>query len=444
MNVKKFDFNEEFNHLKGKKLLIIGAVKHESEIVIRAKKMGIYVVVADYKHNSPAKKVADEGILIDALDVEGLCDFCIKENVDGVITGFVDILMPICYEVCKRLDLPCYFTEKMIEVSTNKNEFKKICNDFDIPITRNYDVDINDLNKLNSLSFPVFVKPLDSSGSRGANVSKSINDLLKHYKIAEEFSSTQNVVIEEFLTGKEVLLDYLIFDGEPRLLSINDRLITDDRNLAINYANANISPSCDYENFMSSINPKIVNMCKSLNFKNGILFFQGFVSKGEFKFYEMGCRLGGTFPAIDEYFLKINPIDLLIHFSLTGKMADLDVKSLINAKFKGFAGWVNFLLKNEDNEICDIVGLSKLEDIIEIIYRFQFLNIGDKIIKSNRMVDKPILSVFCASDNYNKLISTMDKVSNSIDIIGKNGKSLLLPRFDLINFDAIKYKGGFR
>ena len=56
--------------LKGKKLLIIGATTTECDIVRYAKAAGIYTIVADYLPDSPAKKVADKAVLINALDVD--------------------------------------------------------------------------------------------------------------------------------------------------------------------------------------------------------------------------------------------------------------------------------------------------------------------------------------------------------------------------------------
>ena len=111
----------------GKKLLILGGIQMACDIVKSAQAMGAYVVVADYLEDSPAKKIADEAVLINALDVDAIVDFCRKEHVNGVTTGFVDILLQPCYEVCQRLGLPCYLTSQMIELSTNKIAFKEAC-----------------------------------------------------------------------------------------------------------------------------------------------------------------------------------------------------------------------------------------------------------------------------------------------------------------------------
>jgi hypothetical protein len=77
--------------------------------------------------NAPAMSVADKSVLISARDVDAMEKFCREEQVDGVITGFVDILLKPYMELCKRLGLPCYITEKMLSMSTNKVDFKETC-----------------------------------------------------------------------------------------------------------------------------------------------------------------------------------------------------------------------------------------------------------------------------------------------------------------------------
>ena len=112
--------------LVGKKLLYLGGIKRAEYVVRRARELGIYVIVADYNEDSPAKLVANEGVLMDATDVEALTELCVSRNIDGILTGYADILLPICREVSKRANIPFYATDDMIEASTNKGFFKKI------------------------------------------------------------------------------------------------------------------------------------------------------------------------------------------------------------------------------------------------------------------------------------------------------------------------------
>ena len=259
-------------------MLILGGVRPACDIVKRAKKMGVYTIVADYLADSPAKKIADEAVNINAVDVEQIVDYCKRNPVDGITTGYVDILLKPCRKACDVLGLPYYAPDLLIEMSTNKDTYKRECTRFGIPVPQDYVVDtdmpVEEMAKI--IEYPVFIKPADNSGSRGAYVCHTEEDFLKYYPQALSFSPTGNVVIEEYLTGQDIILDYLLKDGEAHLLSMFDRKMCSDRAIAVNHANLLLSPSEHVDFFIQEIDFKIKKMCRELGFRDGILFFQGY------------------------------------------------------------------------------------------------------------------------------------------------------------------------
>ena len=70
-------------NLKGKKILVLGANAETIPIVLKAQKMGVYVIVTDYIINSPAKLIADEYDDIDGKDIELIVDVIKKREVGG-------------------------------------------------------------------------------------------------------------------------------------------------------------------------------------------------------------------------------------------------------------------------------------------------------------------------------------------------------------------------
>ena len=354
--------------LKGKKLLIIGGTKTECDIVRYAKAKGVYTIVADYDPDVPGMKIADKAALISATDIDKLVEFCKKEKVDGVITGFVDILLRPYMEVCKRPNLPCYITDKMLGMSTNKVEFKETCNKYGVPVPQTYlkgstiDKDIK-----SKIKYPVFVKPLDGSGSRGAGVCYNENELNEKFKEAVDYSASKNAIIEDYITGREFLLDYIAVNGEFRLLSIFDRYMASDRGSAINYSTISMSPSKAVDFYLDNVNDQVINMFKSEGFTDGVLFMQGYFDGNSVTFYEMGCRLGGSYYNHEQACLGYNAMDMIIQFALTGKMvSDINSINRESARYKKYALDCNYLLKGEDETVASIVGLDKLEALPEV------------------------------------------------------------------------------
>ena len=416
---------------EGKRLLILGATITECDIVRYAKAMGIYTIVADYNEDSPAKKIADKAVLVDALNVEALVKCCKEEKVDGVITGFVDILLRPYMEVCRRLCLPCYVTEKMLSMSTNKREFKSTCDKFDIPVPKTYFVGKKiDEKILNDLLYPVFVKPLDGSGSRGAGVARNEKELREQFDEATRYSSTEKAIIEDYLHGREFLLDYVAVDGNFRLLSIFDRYIATDRGSAINYSTIAISPSRAVDYYLKSINDRVVKMFKKLGFSDGLLFMQGYYDGNRVTFFEMGCRLGGSYFAHEQECLGDNAIDMVVRYALTGKMVD-DINAIKPdaAKYNKYAVDYNFLLKGRDETVAAIKGLEEVRRLPGCIEILKYHDVGYHYVK-DKTVDKPIFTIELVANTKEELIDKIDFINSSIDVLNERSESLLMEKLN--------------
>lgn len=419
------------NTFKGKKLLIIGATMTESDIVRYAKKKGIYTIVADYNENSPAKLVADKAVNIDALDVDALVEFCKNEKVDGVITGFVDILLRPYMDVCNRLGLPCYITEKMLSMSTNKVDFKETCEKYNVPVPRTYLMG-GKVGKetLESIEYPVFVKPLDGSGSRGAGVCYNETELLERFNDAVSYSDSGNAIIEDYITGREFLLDYIAVDGEFRLLSIFDRFMASDRGSAVNYSTISMSPSKAVDFYLENINDKVIDMFKKEGFRDGVLFMQGYYDGKRIKFFEMGCRLGGSYFNHEQACLGYNAMDMIIEFALTGKMVkDIKTVSKESAKYKKYALDCNYLLKGCDETVAEIRGMEEIEAMPECVEMQKYHGVGYHYGK-DRIVDRPIMVAEVVFETKEDVLEKVRYINSTFDVFNPEGKSLLMDKLD--------------
>ena len=420
--------NKEF---EGKKILILGAITLTCDIVKHAQDMGVYVAVADYYIDSPAKKIADEAVFIDATDVDALVEYCKANKIDGVTTGFTDALMPACYEVCKRLGFPYYVTPKMLSMSTNKVDFKETCIKYGIPVPQTYLIaDKIPETIYEKLSYPVFVKPMDASGSRGAGVCYSKNELNKQFEEAVSFSTTKNAIIEEYITGREFLLNYIAVDGEFRLLSMFDRYMCDDRSSARNYANVSMAPSKAVKKYLCNMNDKVISMFKDLGFMDGLIFLQGHTEGDKITFYEMGCRLGGSFYNLEQKCIGCNPVDMIIRYALSGKMVnDINVISPRVADFNQYAFSCNYLLGGSGETVTEIKGLDVMKSLPSYVASIQERGVGTYYEKDS-IIDKPLITVYLVNSDLKQAKADILCLNNEIEAFNADGKPLLMHRFD--------------
>lgn len=416
---------------EGKKILVLGALKLACDIVEHAQAMGCYVVVADYYEDSPAKKIADEAVLMDATDVDAIVEYCKNNNIDGVTTGFVDVLLNPCYEACKRLGLPFYATPKMIAMATDKKEFKSTCEEYGIPVPTTYYIGKTIPNSIyDDIKYPVFVKPMDASGSRGCGVCNNKEELVTRFEEAVSYSATDNAIIEQYIVGREFLLDYIAVDGEYRLIEMFDRYVCGDRGSAINYANVSIAPAKSLDQYLNEINPKVIDMFKKLGFKDGLIFLQGHTNDSNITFYEMGCRLGGAFYNIEQACLGMNAIDMVIRYALTGKMVE-DISSipLDVAKFSKYGLSCNYLLNHEEGTVSEIYGIDKITSLPSYITHIQERGLGFHNVK-DRTIDKPVYTIHLACDNLEQARQDIEALNKAIIVKNENGISMLMDTFD--------------
>lgn len=420
-----------FSNLKEKRILYLGGTPRAKYVVERAQKLGIYVIVADYTPTNPAKEIADESILVDATDVDKLEQICITKHIDGIFTAYIDVLLPICRELANRLQMSYYASTTMICASTDKIFFKQMCEKYDVPVPHTYNITKYDyLSRAEELCYPVFVKPLDASGSRGAGACYNKEQFISQYEEALSWSKQGVVVVEDLLEGQEFILDYMLISGRPYLTSMADRYVIPGRSLAVNSPNLMVFPSKYLDNYSQKVNPHVEQMFQGENFKDGVIFLQGYASSKSIAFYEMGCRLGGSWPYIDEHYHGINPMDMLFHHAVYGDMLPCEKSVSISADFRGMAAIIYFLSQKSSGEIAKIVGMDEVEKLPYVVHTMQYYHKSDKF-DSDRQTDIRFSAVHLVASNVEELKQRVNTIYALVDYIDGQGKSLLMDNYDV-------------
>lgn len=308
--------------MEKKKILILGGTPQQIKLVNAAKKMGLYTIVTDYLENSPAKKIADKSYMYNIKDVDDIVSMCKMEKVNGVICGYIDPCQRPYQEICEKLKLPCYGTKEQFYKMTDKHAFKKMCIDNGVDVIPEYTVE--DIMRGN-IEYPVFVKPVDSRGSRGQSVCYTEDELKKAIQYAKVESSNGDILIEKYMkNAHEFQVTYFFIAGEPYLIRTVDSYCgTEDSHMEKVVACA-ISPSKFTQVYLENAHDKVVKMFKKMGFENGPIFMQGFEDNGVFRFFDPGLR----FPGVDyeNVYKKVYGIDIMeamINFAIQGNCGDI-------------------------------------------------------------------------------------------------------------------------
>lgn len=202
-----------------KKILLLGGSAQQVIAINTAKKMGLYTVLCDFLEDNPGQYVADRFYLISTTDKEAVLDIAMKEKIQGVLAYASDPAAPTAAYVAEKMGLPGN-PYKSVEILCNKDKFRSFLkeNNFCTPEAKGY-VNIVDAYKDlqdGILKFPVIVKPVDSSGSKGVIRVNEIENAISSLEYAMSFSRGKRIIVEEYVDkfGYQVAGDGLSINGK--------------------------------------------------------------------------------------------------------------------------------------------------------------------------------------------------------------------------------------
>ena len=420
------------NKLRGKRLLILGGMRISCEIVRKAKAMGIYTLVADYNRleDSPGKQIADEAVELSVIDIDAVVDYIKTNAIDGVFVGFNDMLLPYYAEICRRTGLPCYGTKDQFETLIAKDQYKALFRQFGIPTIPEYDIDDG------NIKYPVLVKPVDSSGSRGITICHNRLELEVAVKIGKQASKTGKVLIERYMDGREVTVFWTFQDGKYYLSALGNRHVkhnqgTDVIPLPVGYS----FPSIYLPKYRAEVEENCKRMFHHLGIKDGMMFMQCKVEGGTCYVYDLGYRLTGSLEyKILERVSGYNPLEMMIEFALTGQMGEESIADKAVPEFKTPAFNVSCLCA--PGTIKEILGIEEVKAMPEVEDVVIAHTPGETITEQMRgLLAQITVRILGSVDNKEQLLPVMQKIGNTIVFVGEQDEDLLLPgiEYDDIN-----------
>lgn len=415
-----------------KKILVLGSASVHVKLIKAAQEMGVYTITTDNVpyEDSPGKKVADEYWDLNIYDVEGIVSKAKEVRIDGVICGWLDPCQRPYFQICKALNLPCYGNEEQFYKMTDKHAFKKMCIENGVDTIDEYsEEDILSGN----IEFPVFVKPVDSRGSRGQAVCYTMDDLLPAINFAKSESSNGDILVEKYIKGsQEFHVTYFFVDGEPYLLRTSDNYCGSEEMHMEKVVSCAVMPSRYTNNYIEDVHPNVVKMFKKLGIKNGPIFMQGFVDNGVFRFFDPGLR----FPGVDYelVFKKVFNVDLMkamIQIALTGKT---DVVIPDKAAFiKGYRASVLYLTIRA----CTIAYLGGEEEVVnckQVISYLPRCKVGEEITWAYNVNQRLGEADLLCKDTA-ELIKSINFVNSTLIATDTNGDDAIFARFDTNRID---------
>ena len=204
--------------MRQKKLMLLGGSAQQVVAIDTAKRLGYATVLCDYLPDNPGQYHADTFYQVSTTDRAAVLEVAQKEKIDGIVAYASDPAAPTAAYVAERMGLPGNPVDA-VETLCNKDRFRVFLekNGFHAPKSGGYAQISDALVDIDRFSLPVIVKPVDSSGSKGATVLRSWDKLEEALRFAFSFSRSKRIIIEEYIEKKHPYLiggDVFVTEGK--------------------------------------------------------------------------------------------------------------------------------------------------------------------------------------------------------------------------------------
>lgn len=337
-----------YNGTHKKKLAIIGASYLQAPLILKAKEMGIETHVFAWAAQDVGEKIADYFYPISIMDKELILKECQKIHIDGICTIASDLATIAVSYVAEKMGLEGNPIETSL-VSTNKHKMRLCFELHNDPSPRSILVEnVNDLKDQN-FTYPVIVKPLDRSGSRGIVKVDDPQKLGQAIEIAMEQGFMKKALVEDFVDGKEYSVECISWNGKHEFLAITEKYTTGAPHFI---ETGHIQPAGIGEQQIEKVKNIVFHALNSLNIRVGASHSEiKITEEGKIYIIEIGARMGGDFIGshLVELSTGVDYVKCVIECAL-GKRPEVEKKEL------GVVAGVRFAMDSSD---CKAIRLFK-------------------------------------------------------------------------------------
>lgn len=327
-----------------KKVLILGGSIYQVYAIKEAVKMGYYVITCDYLPDNPGHQYAHEYYNVSTTNKEEVYELAKKLQVDGIIAYASDPAAPTAAYACEKLGLPtCPYTS--VEILSKKDLFRQYLAEhgFNVPKYIKCASYEEASEKVKSLTLPVMVKPVDSSGSKGINKLTNITQLRDFVKDALSYSRDKRIIIEEFIEkeGYQISGDAFSVEGRLKFHCFGNEYYSS----SVTKDFAPLGECWPFQmrtEIIIELEKEIQRLISDLEMKTTAYNVEAILGKnGKLYILELGARSGGSLiPQITELATGVN----LVRYVIKAAMGE-DCSDLAMAPVVGY--WSNYMLHSK-------------------------------------------------------------------------------------------------
>ncbi len=270
-----------------KKLAIIGASYLQKPLVHKALEMGYETHVFAWEDGAVCKALADHFYPVSITEVDEICKICQRIQPRGIVSIGSDLATVVVNRVADKLGLIGNSLE-CTKLTTNKFLMRERLKASGIPCP-DYSLAVE--GEPCGISFPLIVKPVDRSGSRGVSLVRDVSSLAAAVQEARAQSFSAQVIIEQYVEGRELSVEAISWQGRHYILQFTDKETTGAPHYIEKAHHQPAELSASQKESLVRLTRKSLDC---LMVKNGASHSEfKITASGEMYLIEVGARMGG-------------------------------------------------------------------------------------------------------------------------------------------------------
>jgi biotin carboxylase len=360
-----------------KTVLFVGAGRHQQRAILRARELGIRVVAADRNPDAPGLAEADEAE-VSEFDIPALVEIGRRHAVDGVVTIASDRAVPVVAAVAEELGLPGIGRE-VAHRATHKVAMRRCL--AEAGVAQPAFAAVRTLHEgreaLETVGLPAVVKPADCAGQRGLFLLRSVDDLEAHLHAALSESSNEEAIVESFHEGLEVNGLVVARGGDPRVVTLSDRLRPHGRGFGV--ALAHVYPSTLFGDRLAELERVATHVVRALGLRDAVVYPQMLVTDEDTLLLEVAARVpAGQMDQVAKRAVGVDLVEVALRQALGEPIPD----ELIEPRFQQPLA-ISFLTAEPGplpvGRVRAVTGLERVRAFPGVAEVEVFLRPGDRI-----------------------------------------------------------------
>ncbi|MGL4570194.1 MAG: ATP-grasp domain-containing protein [Clostridium sp.] len=394
-----------------KKIMFLGGSTQQIPAIEYAKNNNYYTILCDYLPDNPGQHVADEFYCTSTTDKEAILEVAKKNKIDAIVAYASDPAAPTASYVGNKMGIPTN-PYKSVEILSRKDLFREFLkeNGLNCPLAKSFTNYKEAFENINSFRFPVMIKPIDSSGSKGVNKIESSMNFKEAFEKAMKNSREKIVIVEEFIerSHKEMIGgDAFVIGGKVKYFGLLNSHRDFDANEFVPVGTS-FPVYCDKEKVMR-VEKEVQRVVDILGIKMGALNLELMFDKNdELYIVEIGPRNGGNMiPDLLEMATGVDLIGATVEAALGNENLNLD-------SFNDMKYYSTYVIHTDKQGILEDINFS---DEIEnnIIKKVMYKQKNDEVEKFDG-ANKALGILFLKYDNLEEEKYKMNNMNKFIEI----------------------------